>query len=145
MAIACSTITIDAHGEAKVLCPGVHRDRPADRAGGSGRAIGWDRRTGFGAVLQFRQFWWAAAAAAAAAAGRRLVRRRFFRAVPTTTTTTAAAGAEADRELFQGAAAGEARGRGGAQRAGARRCDGGLARLWSRGRLCRTPGYGRDP
>ena len=71
---------------------------------------------------------------------RRLVRRRSVRAVPAT-----AAGAEAGREFFQGAAAGEARDRAGAQRAGAGRRHGGLARLWPRGRLCRTARHGRDP
>src|SRR4030088_899158 len=66
---------------------------------------------------------------------RRLVRRRLFRTVPTANTGAASAeasGAPADTGgFFEGAAAREARDRAGAQPAGARRCDGRLARLWS--------------
>ena len=73
------------------------------------------------------------------AARRRLVRRRSVRAVP------AAGAASAAPRIFPGAAAGEARHRAGAQRAGARRRHGGLARLRPRGRLCRAARHGRDP
>src|SRR5882672_4863520 len=117
-----------AHGKAKILFARVYRKRPADRAGGCGRAADWNRRTGIRAVFQF----WRTAAAAAAAQQRWvrwrirrwrwLVRWRSVRALP-------AAGAQAGgaRGFFQGAATGKTRDRAGAQRAGARRCHGGLA------------------
>src|ERR1017187_882844 len=110
IAIAKRSIATEPHVKAKILFPGVHRDRPADRGGGGAGAVGRDRGAGIGAVFQF---WRAAAAPAASAAAQRrpwrLVRRRPVRAVP------AAAGAEAGREFFQGAAAGEARNRAGSQ------------------------------
>ena len=72
---------------------------------------------------------------------RRLVRRRFLRAVP------AAAAQARDAGFLQGAGAGQARPqfRAGAQRAGARRRHGRLARLRPRGRLHRAARHGRDP
>ena len=124
--------------EAKVLFPGVHRKRPADRAGGCGRAAGRDRRTGVGAVLQFRRTAPAGAPPrAAAAAGsaatcsrhsssrRRSGSQNFSRAPPPD---------KRDPTIVPGA-----------QRAGARRRHGGLARLRPRGCLFRTAGHGRDP
>ena len=80
-----------------------------------------------------------------AARRRRLVRRRYS-SRRFNSSTPKASGAQADTGgFFQGAAAGEARDRAGAQRTGARRCDGRLACLWSRGCLCRAARHGRDP
>src|SRR5579863_413595 len=126
------------HARDKILFAGVHRNRPPDRDGGGGGAIGWCRSAGVGAIFQFRRTAAVAAIAAIRTAWPRLVRRRPVRAIP-------AARAQANRELLQGAAAGKTRNHPRAQRAGAWRRDGGLARLWSGGRLCRAAGHGRDP
>src|SRR6476646_344002 len=100
-------------------------------------------------ILQFRR-----AADTVATAQQRIRRwwvvwRRCIRPVSTADpapASTEASDSQADSGgFFQGAAIPEARDRGGAQRAGARRCDGRLARLRPRGCLFRTAGNGRDP
>ena len=83
----------------------------------------------------------AAAADSAAARRWRLVRKRHLRAVP----AAGAAARGSARGFFQGAGAGEARHRGGAQHPGARRRHGGLAGLRPRGRLFRTARHGHHP
>src|ERR1700726_674282 len=86
--IAETTDCDRAHATAQIILARLHRNRPVDRAGRGGRAIGRDRwpclRPGF-------QFWRSAAAAAAAQQWRvrwrrvrrrwRLVRRRPVRAI----------------------------------------------------------------
>src|ERR1700730_8413965 len=99
-------IATELHARAKIFFPGVHRDRPLDRAGGRGCAAGRARRTGIRAVLQFRRLATASASATAAPVWRR---RRLVRGRPVhTLPAAAAAGTEAGGELFQGAAAGKA-------------------------------------
>src|SRR5258706_12384692 len=145
--MAIRSIATGPHVETEVLYPRIHRKRPVDRAGRRDSASDRYRRPGLRPVLQFWQFRWTAATATPRR--RWLVRRRLFRTIPTANTGAASAeasGAPADAGgFFEGAAAREARDRAGAQPAGARRCDGRLARLRARGRLFRTAGNGRDP
>ena len=137
-----STIHCDRAGcETEVLFARVHRDRPADRAGGRDRAIGRDRRAGVRAVLQFRRLRRSAAAAArnaVAAAGSAAISSRHF--------SSSSSPSRRRVQDFSKAPPPEKRDdRAGAQRAGARRRHGRLARLRPRGRLCRTARHGRDP
>src|ERR1700730_19464101 len=63
IAIAETTDCDRAHAKAQVILARLHRDRPVDRAGRGGRAIGRDRWPCLRPVFQF----WRSAAATAAA------------------------------------------------------------------------------
>src|ERR1700682_5448305 len=120
-------MTIETHACSEVLFPGFYRKRPADRVGGCGGVVGRYSRAGIGTVFQFPLLR-RSSCPTATRRGWRLARRRSVRAIP-------AAGAETrtrhTRGLFPRAIAREARDRARAQRAGARRRHGGLARLRS--------------
>src|SRR3984893_8981805 len=63
IAISETTDCDRAHAKAQIILSRLHRDRPVDRAGRGGRAIGRDRWPCLRPVFQF----WRSAAAAAAA------------------------------------------------------------------------------
>src|SRR5260370_32263174 len=61
LAIAIRSIATERHVETEVLCPRIHRKRPADRAGRRDRDSDLYRRPGRRPVRPFWQFRWTAA------------------------------------------------------------------------------------
>ena len=136
------TIDCDRAGcRSQNLFARVHRDRPAGRAGGCDRAADRDRGTRLGAIFQFRRLRRSAAAPAPPQrGGGGWFGGDFFAPFQQQQQPASAAPG-----FFPRAAAGQARHRSRAQRAGARRRHGRLARLWPGRRLHRAARYGRDP